>query len=164
MGKSRATAANYSIHIKDFLYQRCGGNKDWESNVNKGEVPFEIIRDDVVDYLDKFIGTGESKSVAQLRKHALTFLVNQVLELNMDLKNVKASGDKNAKQRPHTAYSKEEVEAMIEYTKSQENLEMECLIRLMYSGAMRIQDAAELTYAQITEVSDDTVQLKGQKT
>ena len=34
----------------------------------------------------------------------------------------------------------------------------------MYSGAMRIQDAAELTYEQIMEADDDAVKLKGQKT
>ena len=54
--KSPVTARNYSIHIKDFLHGLCKGNVNFKNQINKGEVPFEVIRPDVVDYLDKFSG------------------------------------------------------------------------------------------------------------
>ena len=49
---------------------------------------------------------------------------------------------------------------MIEYAKSKNNAEMECLVGLMYRGAMRIQDAAEITYGEILKAKDYKVVLK----
>ena len=57
------------------------------------------------------------KSLQQQRKYAITFLVNQVLDLDINLKSYKCNGHVDAVSRPHKAYTKEEVIELIDYAR-----------------------------------------------
>ena len=61
-----------------------------------------------------------------------------MLDLNINLKNIKCKGHLNAVTRPHRAYNEEEIDSIITYAQEKGSKEMECLVKLMFNGAMRI--------------------------
>lgn len=85
----------------------------------------------------------EGKATKKMRKAALSFMLNECLDLKINFKKFSAKSTRTSI-NPHHAYSSKELKHVYEVAK--ELTEMFALVRLLTDMAARIQDVVGLTF------------------
>ncbi len=120
-GYSEKTVKSYVYYVKKFLEE-----------VNK---PLESIEeDDIKSYIASKIGSLENTSIT-LIKSAITFLFNEVMKKNLNIKTPKIS-----KKIP-IYLTKEEVRRLIEGTSNQTH---KLILKLLYSSGLRVSEITNI--------------------